>query len=231
MLYRLDRLSRTHDAIRRAAYSILFRLPDSIKYAIGHVWRRFRRPYNLLEEGDMAIQVGAPWDTLKAGRSRSAYFARFVGHAGRVLALEPEKSNIEALRQFANTHSLDQLDIVHTALWSEKARLRFLCDPQHPAANLVEAVLAEGRDPIGMESTMVDADTLDAIVSELKIGKIKLLSVTTNGSEIEILQGATNTLANVEYVSVITPSASELLAAQGFSACGEDDRGYLFRKA
>ena len=219
-----------HGVLRKAAYSVLFRLPDRPKYVLGDIWRRFRRPYRLLDKGDTAIQVGAPWDTLKAGRSRAAYFARFVGDSGQVIAVEPEKSNVEALRHFANRHSLPQLSIVNSALWSEKAKLRFLFDPEHPAANLVEAVLVEGRDRSGMKTTHVEADTLDNLLANTGIRKIKLLSITTNGSEIEILRGALNTLMHVEYVSIITPDAAELLSDHGFNACGEDDRGYLFRK-
>lgn len=231
MLYRLNRLSRIHNVLREAAYAVLFRLPDAIKYGIGYCWRRFRQPYKLLETGDTAIQIGAPWDTLKAGRSRAAYFAHFAGNVGRVIALEPEQSNVDALQSYADRHSLNQLSIVRTALWSEKTRLRFLVDPEHPAANLVEAVIAEGRDRSGLETTHVDADTLDNVLAKTKIDKIKLLSITTNGSELEILRGASKTLAHVEYVSIITPQANELLSEHGFSACGEDDRGYLFRKS
>ena len=81
-----------------------------------------------------------------------------------------------------------------------------------------------------METTHVEADTLDNILADTEIQKIKLLSITTNGSEIEILRGALKTLVNVEYVSIITPDAAELLNDHGFNSCGEDDRGYLFRK-
>lgn len=230
MLYKLDRLSRLHEILRKSAYAILFRLPDWLKYGVGEASRRVRLPYSLLRAGDTAIQIGAPWDTLKSGRSRAAYFSRLVGASGKVLAVEPEQNNVEALHKFADRHSLKHLSIVHSALWSEKTRLRFLFDPEHPAANLVEAVLADGRDPVGMETTEVDADSLDNILADQTLGQIKLLSVTTNGSELEILHGAAKTLENVEYVSVITPEASEILGKHGFNAAGEDDRGYLFRK-
>lgn len=230
MLYKLNRLSRVHQILRKTAYALLFRLPDSLKYGLGGLWRRFRRPYRLLENGDTAIQVGAPWDTLKAGRSRAAYFARFVGRSGKVVALEPEPDNVEALKSFADRHTLSQMAVMHTALWSEKTRLRFLSDPEHPAANLVEAVLAEGRDAADMQSTEVEADTLDNMIGDSGIDSIKLLSVTTNGSEVEILRGAPRTLANVTYVSVITREADDLLTNHGFTGCGEDDRGYLYRR-
>ena len=231
MLYRLNRFSRLHNSLRVLAYSVLWLLPDWLKYGPGSLWRRFRRPYKFLRPGDTTIQVGAPWDTLRAGRSRAAYFARFVGRSGHALAVEPADSNVQALRSFAQRHTLPQLAVVPVGVWDKKTRLRFLINDEHPASNLVEEVIAEGRDQTKFEATEIDVDTLDNIVESRQIGNVKLLSITTNGSEAHVLRGAANTLAKVEYVSVITPEAHDVLSSHGFSPVGGDDRGYLYRKS
>ena len=230
VFYKVDRLSRAHNLVRSAAYAVLWRLPDWLKYGFGSVWRSLRQPYKLLGRGDAAVQVGAPWDTLRAGRSRAAYFARFVGQTGRVVVVEPSDSNVTALGEFAARHDLPQLTVVPTGAWDKKTHLRFLVNPDHPASNLVEEVIVEGRDREQFEVTDVAVDTLDNIVAESGIEKIKLLSITTNGSEMQVLKGAAKTLAMVEYVSIITPDASEFLSSHGFGPFGEDDRGYLFRR-
>jgi hypothetical protein len=95
----LSRHSALHHAIRRLAYALLSRVPDRLKYAVGTAWRRIRLPYRLLRAGDVVIQIGAPRDTLLAGRSRSAHFAGLIGQGGRVLVIEPEEQNLSALRR------------------------------------------------------------------------------------------------------------------------------------
>ena len=230
MLYRANRLSRAHNLLRKAAYVLLWRLPDWLKYGVGGVWRHFRQPYKLLGHGDAAVQVGAPWDTLRAGRSRAAHFARFVGNDGRVVVVEPSNSNVQALNGFAKRHAMSQITVVPTGAWDKKARLRFLINPDHPASNLVEEVVVDGRDRTGFEATDIEVDTLDNIVADSGIKNIKLLSITTNGSEMQVLRGAVETLSIVEYVSIITPDAGDFLSSHGFGPFGEDDRGYLFRK-
>lgn len=230
MYYRLSRFSTVHHALRKAAYAVLWRLPDGFKYAVGSLWRRFRLPYRLLGPGDVVIQIGAPWDTLRAGRSRAVHFARRVGDAGRVIAIEPAPDNVTALEQFARRNRLASLSVIPKGAWSRKARLRFLVNPEHPASNLVEEVwdAEEQRDRSRYDATEIEVDTVDAMAPGQ--GPVRLLSITTNGSELEILKGAARTLQRIEYVSVITPRADEILKAHGFSAFGHDDRGYTYRR-
>lgn len=230
MFYKVNRLSQVHLFLRRVVYFVLFRLPDWLKYGLGGAWRRVRQPYRLLGPGDAVVQVGAPWDTLRAGRSRAAYFARFVGPSGQVIVVEPSDSNVKALNRFADQHAMSQLTVVPIGAWDKKAHLRFLVDPEHPASNLVEEVIADGRDRSQFDVTDVEVDTIDSILAENDLRSIKLLSITTNGSEMQVLQGATGTLSKVQYVSIITPDASEFLSSHGFRQFGGDDRGYLFRR-
>jgi FkbM family methyltransferase len=232
MLYRLSRFSALHNAMRKTAYAVLWRTPDSIKYGIGGVWRRMRRPYRLLSPGDTAIQIGAPWDTLRAGRSRAAHFARFVGHSGKVIVIEPAHDNIVALRLFASRHGLANMTIVPKGAWSKSTRLRFLINPEHPASNLVEEVIDPAeRDRNAYVVTEVDVESVDSIVSGLNVGPIRLMSVTTNGSDPQIFEGASNTLAKTEFVAVVTRECESQLMRHGFRLVGHDDRGYTYGRS
>lgn len=231
MLYRANRLSRSHQFLRRAAYSVLNRLPDSLKYRAGSLWRTLRQPYRLLRAGDCAVQIGAPWDTLLAGRSRAVYFARRVGRTGMTIVIEPADNSVQALRSFVSQHALAQLRIIQSGVWNSKTSLRFLEDPEHPAANLIEEVIVDGRDRSLFSESVVEVDTLDNLLGDIAPETIRLLSVTTNGSELQILQGAEKTLSKVQYVSTITTDVDQFLANAGFRRIGGDDRGYLYRNS
>jgi FkbM family methyltransferase len=231
MYYRLSRFSSTHNLVRKAAYAVLWRLPDGLKYGAGGLWRRYRLPYRLLEPGDPGIQIGAPWDTLRAGRSRAVHFARFVGRGGLVVVVEPVKENVIALKAFAERNAHAEMTILSTGAWSKTTRLRFLVDPDHPASNLVEEVCNDReRDRSAYEVTEIDVDTIDNVAQSLGLKDIKLLSITTNGSEFEILEGAARTLGHIAYVSIITMDADALLRKHGFRLQGHDDRGYTYRR-
>jgi len=43
--------------------------------------RAKRLPYKLIKQGWVVIQVGCPWDLLKAGQFRGIYFSMFVGQS------------------------------------------------------------------------------------------------------------------------------------------------------
>ena len=85
MLYKLSRFSRVHTVLRRCGYAVLGLLPLQWRYRLGRAARHHRLPYKLLKQGDTVVQIGAPWDLLRMGRSRSMHFSYFVGDSGHVL--------------------------------------------------------------------------------------------------------------------------------------------------
>lgn len=72
-------------------------VPYQPKYAFGEWLRSSNHPYSLIRSGDTVVQVGAPRDLLRAGRSRAIHFARLVG-TGRVVVVEPDPENCIALQ-------------------------------------------------------------------------------------------------------------------------------------
>ncbi len=230
MLYRLSRFSRIHKALRRIAYATLMPLPMPVKYgALGAVLSR-RLPYRLVQSGSTVVQVGAPWDVLRSGRSRAIHLARMVGPSGRVIVLEPEPRSARALRAFCSQNGFGNVTIVEKGAWSSRSRLRFLEDPSHPAANLVESVKDPRRNDLGSFNVIeIDVDTLDNILEEVGVSETLLVSITTNGSENEILSGMARTAGNVRYLATIGEGQNyPLLGAYGFSRLGGDDRGYTY---
>ena len=84
----IPRQTLLHAAVRKIGYALLFPLPYGVKYRVGTWLRLSRLPYRLVRPGSTVIQVGAPWDVLRSGRSRAAYFGVLAGENGRVIVVE-----------------------------------------------------------------------------------------------------------------------------------------------
>lgn len=232
MLYRLSRHSKLHNYLRVIGNNVLWILPEGIKYRVGKKFRQVRYPYKVASEGTTVIQIGAPWDLLKAGRSRAAYFSKFVGDSGRVIVFEPDAENVEQLEQFCARNNISWLQIFPIGAWDKKAQLVFLRDPNHPAANLIEEVFDENRkDLSNFDRTEIEVDSLDNQLGEMDLDNIKLLSITSNGSESKILDGAKAICERVEYLSIIGDDKEfPQIKDYGFELVGGDDRGYLYKR-
>ena len=204
MLYRLSRFSSVHKVLRWIAYALLWNLPDAVKWPGIGLLLQFRLPYRLLNPGDTVVQIGAPWDLLRAGRSRGIHLARRVGVSGKAIIIEPDKDNVAALRRFVAKHKMDNVIIVPLGAWSHKARLRFLVDHANPAANLVEEVADSSRTDLArFEVTEIDVDSVENILRVNGLSTPRLVSITTNGSENEILKGMGAMAGEVTYIATI----------------------------
>jgi hypothetical protein len=100
----------------------------------------------------------------------------------------------------------------------------------HPASNIIADVFDATKrniDDYTVEEIVVNS--LDNILEEYGVDRVDLLSVTTNGSEAEILAGLNRCFRRVRYISIIA-DANKLpwLTEHGFECLGEDDRGFLF---
>lgn len=193
---------------------------------------RLRLPYKVLRPGDCVIQIGSPWDLLRAGRSRGIHLARAVGASGKVIIIEPGKENVAALSQFVLKHKMDNVIIVPLGAWSHKTRLRFLVDRDNPAANLVEEVVDTSRTDLArFEVTEIDVDSLENILLEKGLPSPRLVSITTNGSENEILKGLGMLTENIKYIATIGDEEQiPMLKQLQYAKIGPDDRGWTYCK-
>lgn len=233
MFYRLSRFSGAHRMLRHVAYAILWRTPRSIKEGCLHFYLRRRLPYRLVRQGDTVIQIGAPWDIAKSGRSRFIHFLRRVGPDGRVVVIEPDEENVAYLRHYAHQYAIKNLTIVPKGAWNSKARLRFMRDPENPASNLVQEVFdSERSDSDRFAASEIEVDRLDNIAVELGLDQIRLVSVTTNGAENQIFDGMSGIQNNVSYVATIGDSGLyPKLQSYGYEQFGGDDRGFTFARS
>jgi FkbM family methyltransferase len=208
-------------------------VPFRMKYALGLSFRRNRPPYNLIGPGSVVVQVGAPMDTLLAGRSRAAYFCLLAGRRGKVVIVEPDLPSIRCFRAVAREQVLTNAIFASCAAWSEPAELNIHFNPRHPAANFVDGTKQlTGRRLSEFRQASVPADTLDSILQANNIASLDLASLTTNGSEREILKGMLETISRgVTYIALArTGDYSGLMKALGYELHSHDDRGLTFRQ-
>lgn len=211
-------------------------LPYRIKYGIGTWMRRRKYPYCTIRPGDVVIQVGAPRDLLRAGRSRAVHFARMVA-GGRVVIIEPDPENCRALEVFLRETGLGSSTVlVSKGVWSKPGELDFLSSPDHPAANVL--VEAKQIDPSLIDERhysviKVPVATMDSVIADMNLERIRLVSLTTNGAEPQIIEGMTNLLKRgIDFISLASTNEGypELMERIGYRMVAIDDRGYTFQK-
>lgn len=235
--FRWSHRGRLHRRLVRMFNATMRQVPFGVKYRLGNRARRRRPPYCYVRPGSVVVQVGAPQDTLLAGRSRAMHFALLAGRTGKVLAIEPDETSVERARQVAARHGVTQLIVHHGAAWSESTTLVLYVDDRHPATNFTDGCAEYGEsERDGFRRVEMPAQTLDDIVAEHGITHVDLISITTNGAEREILSGVSGIVARgVSYICLartsdldtFAPTLSEL----GYQFVSHDDRGYTFHRA
>lgn len=230
MLYKLNRLSLLHKIIRAISYFLLRVIPSKYLWLIFHSYLKNKAPYKYLSDGDVVIQIGFPSDILKTGRSRAVHFAMKVGARGRVLVVEPDLDNVILAKEFIKKNNLKNIIIEPIGAWSHRTTLSFLIDRNNPASNLIKETWDESRsDSNRFDEVTINVDSLDEIALRNDIENPKLLSITANGSENEILKGAPGLLRKVQFISLIGDVSNiHELKSLKIESVVDDDRGATF---
>lgn len=211
-------------------------IPFDIKYAIGKWRRRNRYPYQLIKPGSVVVQIGAPVDTLGAGRSRAMYFSLFNGPTGKTVIVEPARESADAFQSIAKTRRLKDIIFICAGAWSARVDLTVYFDPKHPATSFTEGTVDYPPERLAeFQKVIIPCNTVDNLLSIHGIQQVDLLSITTNGAEVEILNGMRITLAKgVEYVCLALHShcgdLKQLMGDLGYDEFAFDDRGITYRR-
>ncbi len=207
-------------------------VPQALLFRTGALMRANSYPYSLVEEGDVVVQVGAPSDLLRIGRSRAVFLAMRVGKTGKAVVFEPEPSSAREITAYVKRAGMeDRVVVIPKGCWHEEKILRFWANPDHPASNLLEDVSEWSESELrqkGYLPSEVPVTTIDDTLREHGIDRIKVISITTNGSEEEILKGAEQSLARCRYLALADtgPEIHALSEQFGFSNIALDDRGF-----
>ena len=232
--FRWSHRSPVHIFLVKIYNAIMARVPFKVKYSIGKKLRASKPPYCLVRPGSVVVQVGAPRDTLRAGRSRAMYFTLFTAPNGRVVIVEPASASIEEFRRTLAAQGLHHVDLHELGAWSEHTTLRLRIDDSHPAANFTEGTADYSEEELkNFRLVEMETDSVDNILRASGVEKADLVSITTNGAEREILEGLRSTMAKgLEYICLACtgPEYVELMREYGYELATYDDRGYTFRQ-
>lgn len=228
--------SRIHVAIVKMVNRVARMVPWSVKYSVLPRLKRRSYPYCLLKSGDTVVQIGAPLDTMETGRSRAILFAHFVGDTGKVVVVEPDSASAIKIAELNRKGRYSQIVLEKMGAWTEETVLDFYIDEEHPATNFTGE--ARNYDSAVMEKythVHIPVDSLDNILSRRnRSGPIKLISITTNGAEENILTGMEETFKtrDIEFICLARTGDGyhELMATYGYDLHAYDDRGYCYRK-
>jgi FkbM family methyltransferase len=191
-------------------------LSDIYEPALWNYLRHAVRP------GDTVIDVGAHIGLYTVA------FARWVGPGGRVIAIEPDAENFNALQQhLALNRVRDRVRTVAAVACAKTGSVAFV--PTHSSESRVARPNED--DPRAVQTRGV---TLDDLAGARGADVVK---IDVEGYEREVLEGATELLRDpqrrprviaVELHAFAWPDANtlaaihELLAKAGYAACGLD---------
>ena len=112
--------------------------------------------------------------------------------------------------------------------------MKFYIDPSHPATNFTSGVRTyTSKEMSSYHEVEMEADSIDNILEQKNIAKVDLVSITTNGAEVEILKGMKKTISNgLKYICLARTGDKyiELMNSCGYVLFAHDDRGYTFRR-
>lgn len=227
----------SHDlAIHRfliRVYNALIRyIPFAIKYGLGLKLRKNRYPYCLIKTGSVIVQVGAPRDTLLAGRSRGMYFSLLAGANGKVFIIEPDTESATCFEKTLRGRGLNNTVVCRFAAWNESGLLRIYVSDRHPASNFTEGTKNYTETRLS-EFRVVEmpATTVDEIILQSGVEQVDLVSITTNGAEREILEGMRGLISSgLSHIALAHTGEcyDKMMESFGYELLAHDDRGFTF---
>ena len=137
MRFKWEHRARVHRLLVRAFNRVMRVIPMTLKYELSLPYIRRRPPYALLTKSSSFIQVGAPADTLHAGRSRGMRMA-LIARQGTGVIIEPDAGSLEDFRRWAGEFSLTGVRPIARAAWSESGVVQLRVDSEHQARNFIE---------------------------------------------------------------------------------------------
>ena len=160
------------------------------------------KPYVTISRDDVVIDVGA---YIREFTIPCALKARYV------IAIEPDPKNYYCLKR--NTENLRNVICIPKAAWNRKGFFELKLGTRTSDSSLIGVC----DKPLN-KSVVVEADTLDNIVSELgEFKEIGFLKIDAEGAEPEVLEGAKNLLKIVKKVAI--DCTAERLGKPTFTAC------------
>lgn len=157
----------------------------------------------VLKEGDVFLDVGANvgWYTVHA--------ARRVGPSGKVIAFEPEPSNLAMLRRNVEVNGLSNVVVEGVALSSAEGSFKLYLEKGNLGMHSLVLEHEGGQHYVNVQTVRLD----DYWKGK---GAIKLVKLDTEGAEGMILAGMRETLRRHGRLELIVEYAPQRLKKSGY---------------
>jgi FkbM family methyltransferase len=143
---------------------------------------------HVMVDESVALDIGACLGTISLAWSHLA-------PAGKIVAVEPNASAIPGLRATLARAPGDVV-LVEAGAGAMPGQMRYVADPSGSAWGHVAGALDRGGAP-------VDTVTVDQLVDELHLERVDLVKIDVEGFELDVLEGASATVATHRPVLVV----------------------------
>ena len=184
---------------------------SSESYMVDEIYhKKIYEKFYEVKEGDVVLDVGANIGAF------SVKISGALGEGGRIIAVEPESTNFRLLRSNIELNNCKNIVPVRTALseHSGKASLNVYKKRGNNSFLAKKTESLERREEVGLK-------TLDELVEECVLSRLSLIKVDTEGYELKVLHGGTETIRRLrpwiigEAHPHVSDSASVILSYLG----------------
>jgi FkbM family methyltransferase len=154
----------------------------------------------ILKPGDLFLDVGAHIGFF------SLIASKWVGPQGKVVAVEPEPSNVAHFRKNIELNRIDNIDLLPIAVGAEEKETDFFINSDNDGGHALWDV---ARHPHNEKSRRegrvlkVHQTTLDRLIRGQLPRKPRLIKIDTEGAECFVVRGGTSSLTNLRIPYVI----------------------------
>jgi len=144
-----------------------------------------------LAKGDVFLDVGAHVGFF------SIFAAKLVGTAGRVIAFEPEKDNLQSLNKHIEINGASNIEVVDKVVCDTNGLRNFYINRDNDGGHCLWDVGAHDfnvKSAANPKHLTLEAVTLDTVLGEHDIESVKVLKIDTEGGEHQVCKGARQTL-------------------------------------
>jgi FkbM family methyltransferase len=145
--------------------------------------------------GETVVDVGAHIGLY------SLIAAKRVGPSGRVIAIEPDPENCNLLQRNIELNKLSNVTILERAAFSSNSKLKLYLPGKERGFTKLSTVMANRA--VTENFLEIDATTLDHLMLMQGITQINWIKIDVEGAELEVLKGATLTLAVSKDISLL----------------------------
>ena len=167
------------------------------QYSIMRFFLKRTFPFQSVKKGDNVLQVGSAAWTFDAGVSQTAMLSTLVGEKGNVIVFEPEKKNIEYHKKYCRRYGIKNIYVEPFGVWSDSGHLDFLIHQESDGGHVSEKIYHwRGGKDTNFKKTTIHVKTLSSYLDLKKIVP-KLVNITVNAGEFNVLQGAEKSFKDI----------------------------------